>query len=45
MLAYMDEIGELEKDRKQGWEESPIKDQHPAYPASRHTTRLLELGS
>lgn len=25
MLAYMKEVCELEKDRKQGWEESPIK--------------------
>lgn len=45
VLVYMDKVCELERDRKQGWEESSIKDQHPACLASRHTTRLLELGS
>lgn len=44
MLAYTDEVHELEKDRKQGWKESLVKELHPAGLASRHITRLLDLG-
>lgn len=45
MLAYMDEVCELKKSRKRGWEERPVKEQYPACLASRHTIRLLQLGS
>lgn len=44
MLAHTDEVHVLEKDRKQGWKESLVKELRPAGLASRHTTRLLDLG-